>query len=131
MFAPVRRHVPLALVFLCVGLASAMAVPFLTLFLTDAVRASALQVTIFLIAAPLSSVVVSMAMGHWSDRLPSRRGLIIATAVIGAVGALLTASVRDFWILLALTVTATAAASALVPQSSRTPGSACRAHPTP
>ncbi|GLY19797.1 sugar efflux transporter SetB [Kineosporia sp. NBRC 101677] len=104
------------MVFLCVGLASAMAVPFLTLFLTDAVRASALQVTIFLIAAPLSSVVVSMAMGHWSDRLPSRRGLIIATAVIGAVGALLTASVRDFWILLALTVTATAAASALVPQ---------------
>nr|WP_269330274.1 sugar efflux transporter [Kineosporia babensis] len=104
------------MVFLCVGLASAMAVPFLTLFLTDAVHASPLQVTIFLIAAPLSSVVVSMTMGQWSDRLPSRRGLIIATAVIGAVGTLLTASIRDYWILLALTVTATAAASALVPQ---------------
>lgn len=116
MLAPVRRHVPLALVFLCVGLASAMAVPFLTLFLTDAVRATPLQVTVFLIAAPLSSVVVSMAMGHWSDRLPSRRGLIITTAVVGAAGSMLTASIRDYWILLALTVTATAAASALVPQ---------------
>ncbi len=116
MLAPLRRHVPLALVFLCVGLASAMAVPFLTLFLTDAVQATALQVTLFLIAAPLSAVTVSMALGRWSDRLPSRRGLIIGTAVVGALGSVLTASIRDYWILLALTVTATAAASALVPQ---------------
>jgi SET family sugar efflux transporter-like MFS transporter len=106
----------LALVFLCVGLASAMAIPFLTLFLTDAVQASPLQVTAFLIAAPLSGVSVSLVMARWSDRLPSRRGLIIATALIGAGGALVTATVRDYWILLALTVTATAAASALVPQ---------------
>ncbi len=116
MLAPVRRQLPLALVFLCVGLASAMAIPFLTLFLTDAVHASPLQVTAFLIAAPLSGVSVSLTMARWSDRLPSRRGLIITTALIGAGGALVTATVRDYWVLLALTVTATAAASALVPQ---------------
>lgn len=80
MLAPVRRQLPLALVFLCVGLASAMAIPFLTLFLTDAVHASPLQVTAFLIAAPLSGVSVSLTMARWSDRLPSRRGLIITTA---------------------------------------------------
>ncbi|WP_307246404.1 MFS transporter [Kineosporia succinea] len=107
---------PLALVFLCVGLAAAMAAPFLTLFLTDAVHASGLQVTAFLVAAPLSSVVVSLTMGHWSDKLPSRRGLIIGAAVTGAVGSLLTAWLRDYWLLLGLTVTMTAAASALVPQ---------------
>ncbi|MBT0772004.1 MFS transporter [Kineosporia sp. J2-2] len=93
-----------------------MAVPFLTLFLTDAVRASPLQVTAYLIAAPLSAVTVSLLMGHYSDRLSSRRGLIVATAVTGAVGTLLTAVIRDYYLLLALTVTATAAASALVPQ---------------
>ncbi|GAA3626907.1 sugar efflux transporter [Kineosporia mesophila] len=116
MFHPVRQHFPLALVFLCVGLASAMAAPFLTLFLTDAVHASGLQITVFLVAAPLSSVVVSLALARWSDRLPSRRGLIVAAALTGAVGSLLTAWLRDYWLLLGLTVTATAIASALVPQ---------------
>jgi MFS transporter, SET family, sugar efflux transporter len=112
----VRQWYPLALVFLSVGLSTAMVLPFLTLFLTDAVHASPLQVTAFLIAAPLSSVLVSTVLGHWSDRRPIRRRLIITAAVTGSVGALLTAFIRDYWVLLGLTVTATAVAGSIFPQ---------------
>ena len=112
----IRQWYPLALVFLSVGLSTAMVLPFLTLFLTDAVHASPLQVTAFLVAAPLSAVAVSTLLGHWSDRRPVRRGLIIGAAVTGSGGALVTAFVRDYWVLLGLTVTATAIAGSLFPQ---------------
>lgn len=112
----IRQWYPLALVFLSVGLSTAMVLPFLTLFLTDAVHASPLQVTAFLVAAPLSAVLVSTVLGHWSDRRPVRRGLIIGAALTGSGGALLTAFIRDYWILLGLTVTATAVAGSLFPQ---------------
>jgi SET family sugar efflux transporter-like MFS transporter len=111
-----RQWYPLALVFLSVGLSTAMAFPFLTLFLTDTVHAVPLQVTFYLIAAPLSSVLLSTVVGHWSDKRPIRRRLIISAAVIGCCGALLTSVIRDYWILLALTVTATAAAGSIMPQ---------------
>ena len=111
-----RQLLPLGLIFLAVGLSTAMVGPFLTLFLTRAVHAAPLQVTAFMIAAPLSSVLVSTVVGRLSDRHPIRRQLIIAAGAIGCGGALATAFLRDYWILLALTVTATAAAGSLVPQ---------------
>jgi MFS transporter, SET family, sugar efflux transporter len=113
---PARRLLPLALIFLAVGTSTAMVGPFLTLFLTGAVHAVSLQVTAFLIAAPLSSVIVSTVLGRLSDRYPIRRYLIIAAALAGTSGALATSVVRNYWALLALTVTATAAAGSLVPQ---------------
>jgi SET family sugar efflux transporter-like MFS transporter len=113
---PARRLLPLALIFLAVGTSTAMVGPFLTLFLTGAVHAASLQVTAFLIAAPLSSVIVSTILGRLSDRYPIRRYLIIAAALAGTTGALSTSVVRNYWALLALTVTATAAAGSLVPQ---------------
>ena len=114
--ARTRQLLPLALIFLSVGLSTAMAAPFLTLFLTDAVHATPLQVTAFLLAAPLSSVLVSSLIGRLSDRRPIRHRLIIAAALTGSAGALLTSEIRNYWALLALTVTATAAAGSLLPQ---------------
>jgi len=113
---PARRLLPMALIFLAVGTSTAMVGPFLTLFLTDAVHAASWQVTAFLIAAPLSSVTVSTILGRLSDRHPIRRQLIIAAALAGASGTLATSMIRNYWALLALTVTATAAAGSLVPQ---------------
>jgi MFS transporter, SET family, sugar efflux transporter len=113
---PARRLLPLALMFLAVGTSSAMVGPFLTLFLTDGVHAASWQVTAFLIAAPLSSVTVSTILGRLSDRYPIRRYLIIAAALAGASGTLATSVVRNYEVLLAITVTATAAAGSLVPQ---------------
>jgi SET family sugar efflux transporter-like MFS transporter len=113
---PARRMLPLALIYLAAGTSTAMVGPFLTLFLTQAVHAVPLQVTAFLVAAPLSSVILSTVLGRLSDRYPIRRRLIIGAALAGASATFATSMVRDYWVLLALTVTATAAAGSLIPQ---------------
>jgi SET family sugar efflux transporter-like MFS transporter len=113
----VRKLVPLGLIFLASGLSTAVVGPFLALFLSDEVDAGALEVTIFLVVAPLSGVVMSWLVGRVSDRRPIRRTLILAASVAGLAGCLLTAFIRDYWILLGLTVTAIALAGALFPQS--------------
>ncbi|WP_430779705.1 sugar efflux transporter [Actinoplanes sp. G11-F43] len=112
-----RRLLPLGLVFLTVGIATAVVGPFLGLFLSSAVQASPIQVTFFLITASLSGVAMSWAIGRVSDRRPMRRTILIAAALAGCAGSGLTAVVRDFWVLLALTATASAIAGSLFPQS--------------
>ncbi len=113
----VRRWFPLALVLLAVGVSTAIAFPFLALFLDTAVHAGPARVTAFLVVAPLSSVLVSTLIGRLSDRRPMRRALLVGIATAGCVGSGLTAFVRDYWVLLGLTVTATAVAGALMPQA--------------
>ena len=112
-----RRLLPLALIFIAVGLSTSFVYPYLALFLTDAVHAGPLKTTAFLIVAPLSAVLMSWLIGRLSDRRPIRRRLLIAAALAGVAGAALTAVIRDYWVLLAITVTLTAIAGSLFPQS--------------
>lgn len=112
-----RIFVPLGLVFLTVGVSVALVVPFLSLFLNTEVEASPLQITVFLITGPLSGVIGSWVIGRLSDRRPIRRKLLILAAVVGLVGAGLTAFVRDYWALLAIQFTALAVANSLFPQT--------------
>jgi SET family sugar efflux transporter-like MFS transporter len=111
-----RGLFPIALVFLVVGLSTAMAAPFLALFLTDAVRADGAHVGAFLVAAPIASVVVTTLVGRLSDRLRSRQGLLVAAALAGCAGTAVTAVVRNYWLLLLVTVTLTAVAGSLMSQ---------------
>jgi SET family sugar efflux transporter-like MFS transporter len=94
-----------------------MVVPFLSLFLNTAVHASPIQITVFLVVAPLSSVVVSTVVGRLSDRRNNRRALLIAASIAGLISTGLTTFVRDYGTLLALTVTGTALATAAFPQA--------------
>lgn len=112
-----QRWLPLALVFLAAGLSTAMASPFLALFLNDAVHADPLHVAVFLAATPVSAVIVSTLVGRVSDRLPARRIVLLGTAAAGCVALGATAFIRDYWVLLALSVTLTALAGAMMPQA--------------
>jgi len=107
---------PLGLVFLAVGISVAVVLPFLSLFLSTAVHAGPVRVTAFLIAMPLAGVLVSTRIGRLSDQRPIRRALLIVGSVAGLIGSGLTAFVRDYRVLFALTVTATALAGTLIPQ---------------
>jgi SET family sugar efflux transporter-like MFS transporter len=112
-----RRLLPLSLIFIVVGLGTSFVGPYLALFLTDAVHAGPLRTTAFLIVTPIAGVAVSWLIGRASDRRPIRRQLLIIAALAGAVGALLTAVLRNYWAVLAVTVTLTAVAGSLFPQS--------------
>lgn len=120
--APRKRHLgrsllPLGLVFLSVGTSAAVVGPFLSLFLSTAVRANPLQVTLFLVASPLAGVVASTMISGLSDRRPIRRKLLIAASLAGLTSMALTAVVRDYWILLGLAMTVNALAGVLYPQT--------------
>jgi SET family sugar efflux transporter-like MFS transporter len=112
-----RALLPLGLVFLAIGISMAVVEPFRALFLSTAVHADPVQMTVFLVAAPLAGVIASTLIGRLSDRRAIRRGLLIGTSVAGMIGMGLTAFVRHYGVLLALTVTAMALAGALFPQS--------------
>jgi MFS transporter, SET family, sugar efflux transporter len=112
-----RALLPLGLVFLCAGISMAVIGPFLSLFLSTEVHAGPVRTTVFLVAAPLAGVTLSTSLGKLSDRRPIRRRLIITAAVSGLIGTGLTAYVRNYWVLLALAVTATALAGSMFPQT--------------
>jgi SET family sugar efflux transporter-like MFS transporter len=108
---------PLGLAFLAAGLSLALVGPFLALFLSTSVDAGPVKVTVFLVAGPLAAVATTWAIGRVSDRRPMRRRLLIIASIAGVIGCGLTAVIRDYWALLALTMTAFAVAGALFPQT--------------
>jgi MFS transporter, SET family, sugar efflux transporter len=112
-----RALVPLGVAFLAIGVSTAVVLPFLSLFLSTEVHVGPVKVAVFLIAAPLSGVVMGTLLGRLSDQRPIRRTLLIIAALAGAAGMGLTAFVRQYWILLGLTVTATALAGTIFPQT--------------
>ena len=112
-----RALLPLGLVFLAVGTSTAIVFPFMSLFLNTAVDVGPVKVTVFLVAGPLAGVVMASLVARLSDRRAIRRRILIGAALAGVAGCALTAVVRDYWVLLALAVTATALAGSLFPQS--------------
>ncbi|MER7274293.1 sugar efflux transporter [Dactylosporangium sp. NPDC000244] len=112
-----RALVPLGIIFFFVGMSVAVVGPFLSLFLSTEVHAAPALVGAFLVAGPLASMVSSNLLGRLSDRRPIRRRLLLTAALAGFTGAIATAFVREYWVLLALTMTLTALSGALFPQS--------------
>lgn len=112
-----RALAPLGVVFLATGLATALAAPFLTLFLITAAHADPLQVSVFLVAQPLCAVTASSAMGRLSDRRFERRFVLLVAAVGGCLGAASFAFLRGYWLLLLVGCTVNALAGAVVPQA--------------
>ncbi|WP_432971572.1 sugar efflux transporter [Dactylosporangium sp. CA-233914] len=109
--------IPLGVMFLAVGMSTAVVLPFLALFLSTDVHAGPARVTVFLVAAPAAGVLLTTLVGRLSDRGPYRRRILVGAALAGVAGTAATAFVRDYWVLLALAVTATALSGALFPQT--------------
>ncbi len=111
-----RTWSPLALVFLAVGLSVSMSYPFLTLFLTEAVHADPVHVTIYLVAGPVAGVVFTQLVGRRTDRRPVRRRFLIGAAIAGVAAMSVNAFARDYWLLLGVVVTLTAVAGSMMSQ---------------
>ena len=77
---------PLAVVFLAIGLSTALSFPFMSLFLTSAVHAGPIELTVFLLAQPLAGVVVSTILGRLSDGRVARRRILLMCAISGSAG---------------------------------------------
>ena len=102
--------------FLAVGLSTALSFPFLSLFLTSAVHVGPIELTVFLLAQPLSGVVASTVLGRLSDGRVARKRVLQVSAVAGCTGAVLFSILRSYWPLLLLACTVTAVGGALMAQ---------------
>lgn len=107
---------PLAAVFLALGLSTALSFPFLSLFLTSAVHAGPIKLSLFLLVQPLSGVLVSTVLGRLSDARVARRRVLMTAAVAGAAGAAVFSVLRSYWPLLLVACTLSAVGGALMAQ---------------
>jgi MFS transporter, SET family, sugar efflux transporter len=107
---------PLIGVFLALGLSTALSFPFLSLFLTSAVHAGPIELSGFLLAQPLSGVMVSTVLGRLSDGRVARRRVLMVAAAAGCTGAALFSVLRSYWPLLLVACTLSAVGGALMPQ---------------
>lgn len=111
-----RPFVPLVSVSLLTGVGYALAGPFLSLFLIKEVHAGPFAVGAFLLVTGLSSMLVSTAVGRLSDSRAIRRTLLAVAGVAGALSWVLFAAVREYWLLLVVSMTLFALASSQIPQ---------------
>ena len=111
-----RQWYPLGLVFLAIGLSSSLAYPFVTLFLTSAVHADPVRVTVYLVTFPVTGMVFTQVIGRMSDRRPMRRQLLIIASIAGMVAMALTAFLRNYWVLLAIVATLGAISGSMMSQ---------------
>lgn len=107
---------PLGFATSLVGLTGAFVIPFLPLFLSQALHASAGQISLLLFLSPLATVVVATVIGRVSDRPGARRRILVLAAAAGIVGFASYALLRNYWAVLVVAVTLVAAAGALMPQ---------------
>jgi SET family sugar efflux transporter-like MFS transporter len=111
-----RTFLQLSVISVVSGVSMAFAMPFHSLFLTSEVKVTPVQLSAFLIASPVASVVASTIMGKLSDGRVQRRYLLVAGGVAGAIGYSLFAVLRDYWLLLGTSVVFVALTSSLLPQ---------------
>ncbi|GAA3839459.1 MFS transporter [Saccharothrix violaceirubra] len=99
-----------------IGTGYALAMPFLSLFLVRELDSGPVEVGAFLLSTAVVSLVVGTVVGHWSDRRPARRLLLGTATLVGAVGYVLYAVLRNYWGLLAVQLTLISFSGVVLPQ---------------
>lgn len=82
-----------------VGVAGAMVVTSVSLFLADAVHAAPLMIGLFFAGRGAAEIVTDLFVGVLSDRLRSRRTLLAACSLLSAIGALSYLWLRNYYAL--------------------------------
>jgi MFS transporter, SET family, sugar efflux transporter len=84
------------------GLSSSFVMPYMSMFGTLEVGMSLPAFGAFMTATTLGNVVIASMLARWSDRLPSRRVVLLLGASAGVLGYVGYAFVRNPWMLLAV-----------------------------
>ncbi|MFD7659582.1 sugar efflux transporter [Actinosynnema sp. NPDC059797] len=111
-----RFFAPLLAVSLFTGVGYALAGPFLSVFLVKELAAGPLAVGAFLFADSVAALVVGTLVARLSDARAVRRDVILVGSVAAAVAYGLFSVLRDYRLLLVVSLTLVAVASSLVPQ---------------
>lgn len=82
------------------GLAGALRIPALTVYLHNEVTNDPMMIGVFYSINSLVSMVLSQIVAHYSDRYPNRKLIISLSCVMQLFGCLLFAFNRDYYILL-------------------------------
>ncbi|MCC3703214.1 sugar efflux transporter [Rouxiella badensis] len=98
------------------GIAGALQTPTLSLFLTTEVKVSPFMVGLFFTGSAVMGIFVSQFLGGWSDKKGDRKTLILFCCLLGALGCVLFAFNRSYFILLLVGVLLTSFGSTANPQ---------------
>ncbi|WP_058911844.1 sugar efflux transporter SetB [Entomohabitans teleogrylli] len=98
------------------GIAGALQTPTLSLFLTDEVHARPAMVGFFFTGSAVIGILVSQFLARYSDRRGDRKTLILACCLLGALGCVLFAWNRNYFILLLIGVLLSSFGSTANPQ---------------
>lgn len=115
-----QRRDPVSLSFLAVtfmtGVAVALQVPTLSLFLAEEVQVRPLLVGLFYTVNAVVGILISQWLGHRSDSKGDRKQLILRCCFAGVVLSLLFAWNRNYWLLVSLGVVLASLAATTSPQ---------------
>ncbi|MFG0833816.1 MFS transporter [Aeromonas bivalvium] len=118
--AVIKRPDPVSLSFLAVtfmtGVAVALQVPTLSLFLAEEVQVRPFLVGLFYTVNALVGILISQWLGHRSDHSGDRKRLILRCCAAGIVLSLLFAWNRNYWLLVSLGVLLASLAATASPQ---------------
>ena len=106
----------LALAVFLLGFGLSIALPYLSLFAVNEAHMTPLQLGIFLTLNAVSAVGVSTLLARWSDRLPNRKPIVLATLAAGLVAYVLLSVLRNYFALIGTGALLLGIAAAAFPQ---------------
>lgn len=101
---------------LLLGFATSLAGPYLPLFAAEKAHMSPFVVGVFMSLLAVSSILVSLQLGRVSDRLPSRKPVVLLAAAAAVSGYLLLTATTNAWVLCLIAVVFLGTGAAAFPQ---------------
>ncbi|GGR50435.1 putative sugar efflux transporter [Deinococcus seoulensis] len=106
----------LALSVFLLGFGLSLAVPYLALYAVNRVGMSPFQIGVFLTLNAVAAVLVATLLARWSDRLPNRKPIVMATLAAGTAAYALISVTASFAGLLVIGVLLLSLGAAAFPQ---------------